>query len=386
MYPNVHFIIKKLTGWDAPMIFSVVQTYGLFLAITFIIGAIIIYKELKRKYNDGLLGDVSVTVNPQTDMIINGIIGFIFGYKLLDIALNYSTFVNDPQAFVFSSEGSILGGLLLGGIMAGAKYLDIRKNNLQKETIEKKPYDLIGDMVVIAAIFGILGSKILAIIEPGTWQEFLKDPFGVLFSGSGIAIYGGLLGGFISLFIYTKRKKMNPLHLMDAAAPALLLGYGNGRLGCHFSGDGDWGIVNEAAKPFSFLPDWLWSYTYPNNVIKAGIPMENCEGLYYTNDFCNVLPQGVFPTSVYEAIIMAVLFSIFWLIRKRVKIWGLMFSFYLIVNGIERFSIETIRVNHRYEAFLNLSQAQLVAIGFIITGLTTAFIFYKQHQKRGISH
>jgi phosphatidylglycerol:prolipoprotein diacylglycerol transferase len=94
------------------------------------------------------------------------------------------------------------------------------------------------------------------------------------------------------------------------------------------------------------------------------------------------LPQGVYPTSVYEAIIMAVLFAIFWAIRKRVKVWGWMFSLYLIVNGIERFSIETIRVNHRYEAFFNLSQAQLVAIGFVVTGLTTAFIFYKQHEKR----
>jgi len=384
MYPNVHFIIKKLTGWDAPMLFSVIQTYGLFLAITFVIGAVIIYKELKRKYEDGLVRDILVTINPQYDMIINGIIGFIFGYKLLDIALDYSKFVGDPQAFVFSAEGSILGGLLLGGIMAGAKYMEIRKKGLKKETIEKKPYDLIGDMVVIAAIFGILGSKILAIIEPETWQDFLKDPLGVLFSGSGIAIYGGLLGGFISLYIYARMKKMNPLHLMDAAAPALLLGYGNGRLGCHFSGDGDWGIVNIAAKPMSWMPDWLWSYNYPNNVIRSGIPMENCNGMYYTDEFCNVLPQGVFPTSVYEMLIMSVLFLTFWMIRKRVKVWGLMFSFYLIVNGVERFSIETIRVNHRYEALFNLSQAQLVAIGFVITGLSTAFIFYKQHQKRNL--
>ncbi|NJN77143.1 MAG: prolipoprotein diacylglyceryl transferase [Saprospiraceae bacterium] len=222
----------------------------------------------------------------------------------------------------------------------------------------------------------------MAIVEPETWKDFLADPFGVLFSGSGIAIYGGLLGGFISLFIYTKMKKINPLHLMDAGAPALLLGYGIGRMGCHFSGDGDWGIPNGNPKPLSWLPDWMWSYTYPNNVIKSGIPMENCQGLYYTDDFCNVLPQGVYPTSVYETMIMVVFFAIFWMIRKRVKVWGLMFSFYLIVNGIERFSIETIRVNHRYESFLSLSQAQLVAVSFIITGLVTGFIFYKQHQKR----
>lgn len=382
MYPNLHFIFKKLFGWDAPMIFSVVQTYGFFLAITFVVGGIIIYHELKRKYNEGLLKKVDVQINPQSDVIINGVLGFIFGYKILAIALDYNSFINDPQSFIFSSEGSILGAILLGGIMAGAKYMDIRKNNLTKTTLQKKPHELIGDMVVIAAIFGLIGSKVLAIVEPGVWQEFLKDPLGVFFSGDGIAIYGGLLGGFIALYIYCKRKGMNPLHLMDAGAPALLLGYGTGRMGCHFSGDGDWGIVNLAEKPFSWLPDWAWSYTYPNNVIRSGIPMENCKGMYYTDEFCNVLPQGVYPTSVYETTIMVILFLTFWALRKRIKVWGMMFSMYLIVNGIERFSIEMIRVNHKYDWFLNLSQAQIVALGFMLTGLVTGFIFWRQHKNR----
>lgn len=382
MYPNLHFIFKKLFGWDAPMVFSVVQTYGFFLAITFVVGGVIIYHELKRKYNEGLLSTVTVKVDPYQDMIINGIIGFIFGYKLLSFVINYDTFLQNPQDAMFSTDGLVIGGLVLGGLMAAAKYADIKKNDLKKGTVQKKPYELIGDMVVIAAIFGLLGSKILAIIEPGVWQEFLKDPGGVFFSGDGIAIYGGLLGGFISLYIYTKRKGMNPLHLMDAAAPALLLGYGTGRMGCHFSGDGDWGIVNLAEKPFSWLPDWAWSYTYPNNVIKSGIPLENCKGEFYTDEFCYVLPQGVYPTSVYETTIMVILFLTFWALRKRIKIWGIMFSMYLIVNGIERFSIETIRVNHRYEGFLNLSQAQIVALGFILTGLATGFYFWQQHKKR----
>ena len=117
MYPNLHFIFKKLFGWDAPMIFSVVQTYGFFLAITFVVGGVIIYHELKRKYNEGLLSEVTVKVDPYTDMVINGIIGFLFGYKILAIAFNYSNFIEDPQSFVFSGDGSILGGFLLAGVI-----------------------------------------------------------------------------------------------------------------------------------------------------------------------------------------------------------------------------------------------------------------------------
>ena len=75
-------------------------------------------------------------------------------------------------------------------------------------------------------------------------------------------------------------------------------------------------------------------------------------------------------------------FLILWSFRKRIKIWGLLFSIYLIINGIERFLIERIRVNERYEGAFDFSQAQMVSIGFILVGLITAFLFWKQHQKR----
>jgi len=364
------------------MIFTAIQTYGFFLALTFVVGAIIIYKELKRKHEEGLIDVAQTTVNPQTDVIVNAIVGFIFGFKILYIILNYAAFIKNPQAIVFSGDGSWIGGILLAVIMAGSKVLDIRKNKLEKTVVYKKPHELIGDIVVVAAIFGLLGSKVLAIIEPEAWAEFVKDPMGTFFSGSGIAVYGGLLGGFISVFIYARSKKINVLHLMDSAAPALLLGYGIGRMGCHFSGDGDWGIVNSAVKPFSWLPDWVWSYTYPNNVNHVGIPMEGCEGMFYTNKYCFELPNGVYPTSVYETMMMVIFFLIFWALRKRIKIWGILFSMYLVVNGVERFMIERIRVNERYEGAFDFSQAQMVSIGFILAGLITAFFFWKQHQKR----
>ena len=58
--------------------------------------------------------------------------------------------------------------------------------------------------------------------------------------------------------------------------PSLILAYGIGRAGCHFSGDGDWGIVASNQPDWWFLPDWMWSYNYPNNVINEGIPIPGC--------------------------------------------------------------------------------------------------------------
>ena len=377
MYPNLHFFFKKTFGWDAPLFFSVIQTYGFFLALTFVVGAAIIYVELKRKYTEGLLHDAQVRINPRNDVVINAVIGFIFGYKAVLIAQNYDSFLSNPQALVFQGGGSLLGGFILASIMGGAKWLDIRKNNLKAETLQKKPHELIGEILVVAAVCGLFGSKVLAILEPSVWQDFLAAPFETFFSGSGIAVYGGLLGGFIGVFAYAKSKKINILHLIDAAAPALLLGYGIGRMGCHFSGDGDWGIVNPNPKPFVWLPEWLWAYTYPNNVNHVGIPIEGCEGMFYTDKYCYVLPKGVYPTSVYETLMMIAFFLLFWAIRKRVKIWGLLFSMYLVVNGVERFLIETIRINHRYEGFFDFSQAQMVSLGFIAAGIATGFWFFK---------
>src|SRR5690606_13982566 len=84
--------------------------------------------------------------------------------------------------------------------------------------------------------------------------------------------------------------------LADIGSLGMLVAYGVGRLGCHLSGDGDWGIVNNRDKPFRWLPDWAWSFDFPHNVIHQGVPIPGCTGPY-----CYVLPEGVFPTSLYES-------------------------------------------------------------------------------------
>jgi len=52
----------------------------------------------------------------------------------------------------------------------------------------------------------------------------------------------------LRLFFFARGKKIGTKHLIDSAAPALMIAYAIGRMGCHFSGDGDWGIFNSAYK------------------------------------------------------------------------------------------------------------------------------------------
>jgi prolipoprotein diacylglyceryltransferase len=174
---------------------------------------------------------------------------------------------------------------------------------------------------------------------------------------------------------------MKPIHVADAIAPALMLAYGIGRIGCQISGDGDWGIENTSPKPFSFLPDWAWSYTYPNNVVGEGVHIKGCTGPY-----CNALPDGVYPTPLYEIVASILLFFFLWSLRKRIKIPGVLAAIYLIVNGLERFLIEKIRVNTEYTIFgFHPTQAELISAGMIITGIILIIILTRKHKQRRVN-
>jgi prolipoprotein diacylglyceryltransferase len=176
--------------------------------------------------------------------------------------------------------------------------------------------------------------------------------------------------------------------MMDAVAPSLIIGYAVGRLGCQFAGDGDWGIVNELSKPGWFiLPDWAWAYDYPHNVINSmnldpvtgnsfygGEMIPDCGGVVAVGgaepEHCTRLADKVFPTPLYEAFLSFLIFAILWMLRKRVKITGMLFFIYLIFNGIERFFIEGIRVNEHYNILgVNWSMSQFIALGLFLIGL-----------------
>ena len=240
------------------------------------------------------------------------------------------------------------------------------------------PYQQVGNIVFIAAISGIIGARLFSILEYP--QDFFNDPFGTIFSTGGLTFYGGLIIGAIAVLIYAKRIDLKVVYLLDAAAPALMLAYAIGRIGCHLSGDGDWGIDNLAQKPsfFSFLPDWAWAYRYPHNVIETGIPMEGCTG-----KFCTILEIPVFPTALYEVIICFILFLILWISRKKIITPGILFCLYLIYNGIERFLIEQIRIDSSYSLFgILIKQAEIISTLFILTGLIGIFILKKHYQKK----
>lgn len=159
-----------------------------------------------------------------------------------------------------------------------------------------------------------------------------------------------------------------------------MIGYAVGRIGCHMSGDGDWGIDNLRPKPnwLNWAPDWMWSFDYPHNVVRYGEPILNCTG----DKYCNHLVPSVFPTPFYETIMCFILFFILWSIRKKIKTPGVLFSIYLVFNGVERFFIEKIRVNTLYNLNgFKFTQAELISTILFFLGLFGIWYFKRLEKK-----
>ncbi len=428
MYPNLYYAVKDWFGVEINA-FKIFYTFGIFVALAFIVGAYVISRELKRKEKQGLLlpREETITVGKPIsilDILVNGFIGFVFGYKLLGAFLASRDATIDLQEYIFSMQGSFIGGLILAAVLIFLKYREKNKQKLAKpeeRIIRIWPHDRVGDIIVLALIFGILGAKLFDNLE--NWDRFIQHPIANLLSPSGLTFYGGLICAAIAIAIYVVKKGINIWHMADAIAPALMIAYAIGRIGCQVSGDGDWGIYNSAYvsdvpghvieaspgdfekklnenasyfiegrvrdhdstinavtdrkadslgnvphksfKGASFLPAWFFAYTFPHNVNEDGIQLYDCEGKY-----CRTLPQPVFPTSLYEIIMCGGLFLILWAMRIKINAPGIISGIYLIFTGFERFLIEKIRVNATYTIFgFHPTQAEIISIVLMLGGV-----------------
>lgn len=234
-----------------------------------------------------------------------------------------------PILFEFGPFHIATYGLMLAiGFLAGLFIL-------RRELVRKGLDGALADRIVMAAMIGgIVGGKLFHILEyPHT---FLEDPTGMIFSGYGLAWYGGFLGGTAAVLWTLRRHGALDLSVLDAAAPALTAGYFFGRSGCQLSGDGCYGIPTD-------LP---WGMTYPNGTVPTYI--------------------HVHPTPLYEMLQMAVLFALLWTLRKKISPPGLLFTLYLILAALSRFAVEFVR--RTPEVALGLSLHQWVSLALIGVG------------------
>jgi phosphatidylglycerol---prolipoprotein diacylglyceryl transferase len=232
-------------------------------------------------------------------------------------------------------------------------------------------------ITVLAVIFGIGGAKILYLIED--WSLFLRDPWGMTFSPGGLTWYGGFLLALLAVSLYIKARHLPFMKIWDGLGIALILAYGVGRVGCHLSGDGDygppttlpWGTIylQGTAKPAMMLQGYFeshpeeraqWHYDELRMIIGGKDKM----GHYYSR-FDEVTP--LHPSPIYELLLGCMGFGILLWLRTKFHVDGLLFMAYVMLSSVFRFSVEFVRLNPKLYA--GLSEAQLFSIGLFIAAL-----------------
>lgn len=381
MFPKLSDLINYLLGSHLNL---PVQTYGFFLALGFLTGGIVLRAELKRKEREGLLlKQVKKTQPGRTTVwfqITPGIIlSSIIAWKFFGIIFQYREFALNPQQYILSAKGSVAAMLVVAAVSLAYHlftWFAAKKdrNQLTEETIH--PYQHTWNLMIVAIVSAIIGSKLFDIID--NFNAFLNNPVRSILSFSGLTFYGGFIVTVIVLMQYVKIVKLDWKHVIDSSAPVIMIGYAIGRLGCHFSGDGCWGIVNTLTQPgwLSWIPDWLWDSDYPHNVANRGVLMDGCYGAH-----CRVLEHPVFPTSLYESIISFLSFGFLWIMRTRIKAPVVLFGLFMILNGTERFMIEKIRINHKYNIVgMQLTQAEIISALLILTGIFVMIYYAKRYK------
>lgn len=242
---------------------------------------------------------------------------------------------------------------------------------LSAEAKRKKiPDNVAINVTFLALIGGLVGSKLLYIIEE--WDSIVSVHSSKLFtteglfSPAGLTWYGGFILATLLIYIYVRSKKVPFLRISDSTAPGLAIGYGIARIGCHLSGDGDYGI------PVSEFASWVpWGTDYSKGTVPPSVAFKGTE---YAQKFGGIVPDHTLchPTPIYEFILGILIFTIIWKYRKIFKTDGKLFYLYLVLSGFSRFMVEFMRINPRI--LFGLSEAQVISAVLILLG---GYLYFK---------
>jgi phosphatidylglycerol:prolipoprotein diacylglycerol transferase len=222
------------------------------------------------------------------------------------------------------------------------------------------PSSKIIDMAFYTIIVSLIGAKLILLV--GNFSYYKLYPGELLsLARSGGVFQGGLTFGIIFALWYFRRHRIPTWKAADIVGPALALGHGFGRIGC-FSASCCFG--RESSMPWAVI----FKSKYASNLtgIPLGIPLH--------------------PTQLYESALNFLNFFVLFLILRRKRFDGQVFSFYIINYSIIRYFVEFYRGDHPAKAFLihnpspylSLSVPQLFCILGLIAGVALLLILRKR--------
>ncbi len=268
---------------------------------------------------------------------------------------------NIPKSFnLFGIEIAFYGVIIGIAIVAGI-LLAVRE---AKKTGQNP--DMYWDFAIYAVIFSIIGARAYYVFF--SWDLYKDDLLSILNTrNGGLAIYGGVIAAFITLFVYSKVKKQNAFQIGDTAIIGLILGQIIGR----------WGnFTNREA--FGQYSDGLFAMRLPiaavrSNEITAEMADHVVDGINYIQ---------VHPTFLYESIGNLVILLLMLLYRKKKKFQGEMCLFYLGGYGILRFFVESLRTDQLHIPNTNLAVSQLLGIALFVFAVVVEVIVRMNLKKK----
>lgn len=238
--------------------------------------------------------------------------------------------------FTIALYGVIIGIGFLAGVFAAAKVAQKTGQNA----------DIYWDFSIYALIFSVIGARIYYVIF--SWDMYrndLKSIFNI--RQGGLAIYGGVIAAFITLFVYTRVKKQNMFQMADTGVVGLILGQAIGR----------WGNFTNR-EVFGEYTDSLFAMRLPVEMVRSSdispeIAAHMTEGVNYIQ---------VHPTFLYESLWNLMIFVLLLLYWKHKKFEGEITLLYLGGYGLGRAWIEGIRTDQLFLPGTRLPVSQLLAI------------------------
>lgn len=208
---------------------------------------------------------------------------------------------------------------------------------------KKKNIDpqIILDVAFLAIISGILGGKIAYIIF--NLPEYIQNPSDVNLWRAGFIFHGGFFLSIATVSIYTKKKRLSFLSVVDFFIPYVALGEAIGRIGCFLNG-----------CCYGTPTDLVWGKVFPLN---------SPAGYHY-----GALP--LHPTQLYSSLFLFVLFLILKNIQAQQKFKGETLLLYFIFYSGFRFFLEFLRGDKLGHTFHQLTLFQIICIGVVTVSLT----------------
>ena len=219
------------------------------------------------------------------------------------------------------------------------------------------------DAAFYILIVSIIGAKLILFV--GNISYYTSSPR-ELFSlaRSGGVFQGGLAFGVIFALWYFHRHKMPTWKIADIVGAGLALGHGFGRIGCFMAGC----CYGSACE---HVP-WAVTFTNPYSNSLTGVP----------------LGQERHPVQLYEAALNFLNFIVLFVILRKKKFDGQVFSFYIMNYSVIRFFTEYFRGDHPSKSYLIQGQSALASLSypqaFCIVGLAAGFILFLIMKKRDV--